>query len=203
VARALLAGFLLGFTIAASPGPIAVLCVRRTLARGWPEGFASGLGAATADAFYGGVAAFGMAAVSHLLLSERRWLALGAGLALVVVGVRGLLDRSMPEPRAASAAGTLAGAYGSVVGLTLANPLTIVSFAAAFGMAGAFGGFVPTGLTLGVLVGSATWWALLTGGVALVRRRLEIGTVRLLRTVSGGVLAALGAAAILVALVAR
>jgi threonine/homoserine/homoserine lactone efflux protein len=49
VASALLAGLVLGFTIAASPGPIALLCAQRTLARGWSEGFASGLGAATAD----------------------------------------------------------------------------------------------------------------------------------------------------------
>jgi threonine/homoserine/homoserine lactone efflux protein len=203
VASALLAGFLLGFTIAASPGPIAMLCVRRTLARGWAEGFASGLGAATADGCYGGLAAFGMAAITHLLVSERRWLGLAGGLVLVVVGVRGAVDASIPEPRPAGGAGNLVGAYGSVVGLTLANPQTIVSFAAAFGMVGTLGGFAPLGLTAGVLAGSAAWWAALSGAVALVRKRLGIGALRLLRTASGGLLAVLGVTAMLVALASR
>jgi threonine/homoserine/homoserine lactone efflux protein len=203
VASALLAGFLLGFTIAASPGPIALLCVRRTLARGWPEGVASGLGAATADGCYGGLAAFGMAAITHLLVSERRWLGLAGGLVLLAVGVRGVIDRSIPEPRPAGGAATLVGAYGSVTGLTMANPQTIISFAAAFGMVGALGGFVPLGLTVGVLAGSAAWWAVLTGAVALVRKRLGIEALRLLRTASGGLLAVVGMVATLIAIAAR
>jgi threonine/homoserine/homoserine lactone efflux protein len=203
VASALLAGFLLGLTVAASPGPIALLCVRRTLARGWPEGFASCLGAATADGIYGALAAFGMAGVAHLLTSEQRWLALAGGLVLVLVGVRGLFDRSVPEARPSSGARSLLGAYGSVVGLTLANPQTIISFAAAFGLGGVPGGFVPLGLTVGVLVGSATWWAVLAGGVALARRRLSGRAVRVLRLGSGGLLAALGLVAVLAAVIAR
>ena len=203
MASALLAGFLLGFTIAASPGPIALLCVRRTLARGWPEGFASGLGAATADGFYGGIAAFGMSAAAHLLLSERRWLALAGGLVLIALGVRGLVDRTEPDSGGESTPGSLARAYGSVVGLTLANPQTIIGFAAAFGTAGILVRLVPAGLTLGVLAGSAAWWALLAGGVALARRRLGTGPVRLLRAASGGLLAALGAAAVVAAVLAR
>jgi threonine/homoserine/homoserine lactone efflux protein len=197
---------LLGFTMAASPGPIALLCARRTLARGWPEGFASGLGAATADGCYGGLAAFGLAAVTQVLVSERRWIALIGGLVLVVVGVRGLMDRSLREAGPAAGARNLALAYGSVVGLTLANPMTVVSFAAAFGvggaLGGALGGFVPAGLTVGVLTGSAAWWALLTGGVALVRQRLSTRPLRLLRMGSSGLLAGLGLLAVLVAAVA-
>ena len=55
----LLKGFLLGFAIAAPVGPIGLLCVRRTLAGGMAAGLASGLGAATADAMYGAIAALG------------------------------------------------------------------------------------------------------------------------------------------------
>jgi threonine/homoserine/homoserine lactone efflux protein len=50
-------GLLLGFSIALPVGPIGVLCIRRTLTQGQMAGFLSGLGAATADAIYGSIAA--------------------------------------------------------------------------------------------------------------------------------------------------
>ncbi len=56
----LLSGLIIGFSIAAPVGPIGVLCIRRTLARGCISGLVSGLGAATADAIYGCVAGFGL-----------------------------------------------------------------------------------------------------------------------------------------------
>ncbi len=63
-----LRGLLIGFSIAAPVGPIGVLCIRRTLAEGRLAGFLSGMGAATADMFYGAVAAFGLRAVQELLI---------------------------------------------------------------------------------------------------------------------------------------
>lgn len=50
----LLQGIVLGFSIAAPVGPIGVLCIQRTLSKGKLSGLVSGLGAATADAVYGG-----------------------------------------------------------------------------------------------------------------------------------------------------
>ena len=79
----LVRGLALGFAIAAPVGPIGVLCIRRTLADSRAIGFASGLGAATADALYGAVAAFGLSLVTNALVEQRLW--------LQVVG--GILDR--------------------------------------------------------------------------------------------------------------
>ncbi len=56
-------GFIIGLSIAAPVGQIGVLCIRRTLVEGRVCGFVSGLGAATADATYGGIAAFGLTAI--------------------------------------------------------------------------------------------------------------------------------------------
>ena len=56
----ILKGLIIGFSIAAPVGPIGVLCIRRTLAEGRAYGLASGLGAATADGFYGTLAALGL-----------------------------------------------------------------------------------------------------------------------------------------------
>ena len=62
---------MLGLAIAAPVGPIGILCIRRTLSQGRLFGFVSGLGAATADAIYGCIAAFGLTAISALLVRQQ------------------------------------------------------------------------------------------------------------------------------------
>ena len=68
----LLRGFLLGFAVAASPGPIFFLCVRRTLTQGRLTGLFSGFGVATADGFYAAIATFGVAALTTAFVAGRR-----------------------------------------------------------------------------------------------------------------------------------
>lgn len=92
-AGVLLRGLLIGFSVAAPVGPIGVLCIRRTLAEGRAYGFVSGLGAATADAIYGSVAAFGLTLVSRLLISQQSWLRLVGGAFLCYLGVKTFLAR--------------------------------------------------------------------------------------------------------------
>ena len=76
MARALALGFVVGFPIAASPGPIFFLVLRRTLARGWRSGLVSGLGVATGDAIYAALAAFGVAVITNFLIGQRRLIGL-------------------------------------------------------------------------------------------------------------------------------
>ena len=87
-------GFILGFTIAATVGPISLLVIRRTLAEGRAVGLASGLGVATADATYGGIAAFGLTAITSLLVGGGRLLGLVGGIFLVWLAWR--IVRSEP-----------------------------------------------------------------------------------------------------------
>src|ERR1700693_6592904 len=146
MASVLLRGFVLGFVIAASPGPIFFLCLRRTLTRGWVTGLVSGFGVASADGFYAALAAFGIGAVTSVLVGERRWLALAGGTVLVFLGLRPLLERPKPvEPAPSSNGSGPARAYLSTLGLTLANPSTIISFAALVATLGIglAGGYLP------------------------------------------------------------
>ena len=131
MASALLQGLVFGLAIAAAPGPVFFLCVRRTLARGWVSGALSGLGVATADGFYGALAGFGVAAVTTVLLAQSRWIGLAGGLYLTHLGVRNMLARPRLTEVSAGAGG--AGEYLSALGLTLGNPPTILSFLALFG----------------------------------------------------------------------
>jgi len=196
----LLRGLVIGFSIAAPVGPIGVLCIRRTLAKGQASGLVSGLGAATADALYGCIAGFGLTFISKILISQQIWFRLIGGAFLFYLGLKTFLAR--PAEQAASAQGDgLVGAYGSTFFLTLTNPMTILSFAAIFaglGVASASGNYLSAGvLVLGVFIGSALWWLILSGGVGLFRTRFTPYGLRWVNRVSGVIITGFGLLALL------
>ena len=195
----LLRGFALGFAVAASPGPIFFLCLRRTLLRGRLYGLVSGLGVATADAFYAAIASFGLAAVTTAIASGRRALAVIGGAALIAIGARILLRQQEPSAAAPSTGAGLAWAYLSTLGLTITNPATILSFAAlaaTLGLGAGAGVVKPAVLVAGVLIGSATLWCVLTLAASSLRGRLTPAVIRGISTFSGLAIAILGMLAI-------
>lgn len=186
-------GMVIGFSIAAPVGPIGILCIRRTLSGGRLLGLASGLGAASADALYGAVAAFGMTALSNILTTQQTWLKLAGGVFLCYLGVRTFLTK--PAERPAQAAGSgLFGAYCSTLFLTLTNPMTILSFAAIFAGIGAISsGFSAAALLVGsVFAGSAAWWLLLSGGVSVFRARFNDEWMGWVNRISGAIIMVFG-----------
>jgi threonine/homoserine/homoserine lactone efflux protein len=201
----ILQGFILGFAIAAPVGPIGLLCIQRTLHQGQLVGLASGLGAATADAFYGAVAAFGLTLVSSFLIAQQFWLALLGGLFLCYIGVRTFL--ASPAERAASSeAKGIGEAYVSTFLLTITNPLTILSFVAIFAGAGlaTAGGDILSAVWIvaGVFLGSATWWFFLSGGVSLLRSHISTSVLLWVNRAAGAILVLFGVLAISRAFVA-
>ena len=196
----LLRGFALGFAVAASPGPIAFLCLRRTLLGGRLYGIVSGLGVATADGFYAAVASFGVAAVATAIASGRRPLAVVGGVVLILLGARILLERRQQDTQAPAVTRSgLAWAYASTLGLTMTNPATILSFAALAATLGlGSGGSLarPAALVAGVLLGSATWWCLLAIAASRLRNRMTPALVRAISALSGLAIAVLGMLAV-------
>src|SRR5690349_2474317 len=183
----LIKGVIIGFSIAAPVGPIGVLCIRRSLADGRQMGLVTGLGAATADAAYGCVAAFGLTAISGFLVNQRVWLGLVGGAFLCYLGIRTFMSK--PSEKAAQASGVgLISAYASTLFLTLTNPMTILSFVAVFaslGLAASPDYFSASVLVAGVFVGSAFWWLLLSNGVAIFRSRLTSSWMQAVNRLSG------------------
>lgn len=196
-------GFILGFTIAAAVGPISLLVIRRTIAQGRLYGLVSGFGVATADATYGAIAAFGLAAITDVLVNARVALGLAGGVFLL--GLAWQTIRSSPT-EAATPAPTgrrgYAGAYLSILALTMANPMTILSFGALFAglgvTTGATGG--AASVVVGVLLGSATWWVVLTTVVGRLRGRMTSSWIQRINIGSGVLIGAFALVAIASAL---
>jgi threonine/homoserine/homoserine lactone efflux protein len=188
-----------GLIAAAALGPIGLLVIRRTLARGRAHGLASGLGVAAADATYAGVAAFGLSAIAELLVGADAMLGVAGGAVLVVLGTRALGSSAAAEPRSEPAAPAgLAWAAASILGLTLANPMTILTFVALFAglRAGSAGMVGAIAVTAGVFLGSLAWWVALTTLVAALRRRLTTPVVRSLNVASGLAIVGFGIVAV-------
>jgi len=192
-------GLLIGLSIAATVGPMSVLCMQRTVYKGQLYGLVSGLGIATADAVYGGIAGFGVALIANFLVSQQLWIRLIGGVFLLYLGIKTLLTR--PAERAASAsANGFVGAYVSTFLLTLTNPLTILSFAAIFagiGVGGASKSYVSATIVVGgVFIGSTLWWCILTGGISLLRGKFTARWLLWINRISGVIIALFGVAAL-------
>jgi threonine/homoserine/homoserine lactone efflux protein len=188
----LLRGIVLGFSIAAPVGPIGVLCIRRTLAEGRLSGLVSGLGAATADAIYCSLAAYGLVLILTPLIRQQALLSLAGGLFLCGLGIKVFLTK---PPEAATSAGErgLVGAFLSALLLTLANPTTILSFAALLSQIGLTGSAASAApLVVGVFLGSTLWWLALSSAVALLRSRFDAGALRCINRLSGVVILGFG-----------
>jgi len=194
-------GLIIGFLIAAPVGPIGILCARRTLTEGRRAGFASGLGAATADAIYGFVAAFGLTIVSNLIVEHQSWLRAVGGLLLCTLGVRTYRADPRCDSTVKKSGRVYAGMYTSTFLLTLTNPLTIFSLAAVFagfGLAETRGSLLSaTVLIAGVFFGSGLWWLILIGAVSLFRHRFDNRMLGWINKIAGIVIGGSGVLALL------
>lgn len=190
-----LKGLLVGFLIAMPVGPIGILCIQRTLNKGKLHGIVSGLGAASADAIYGFIAAFGLKFISNFLVKEQMWLRLVGGVFLCYMGARVLLSKS--EKRATPEDGaSYVSDYVSAFILTFTNPTTFLAFAAAFAGLGLVSliehHIAALLLVAGVFVGSGLWWLILSGITATFLGKLLYTRPAWLNKISGIIIIAFG-----------
>jgi threonine/homoserine/homoserine lactone efflux protein len=193
-----LKGILVGIVIAVPVGPVGVLCIRRTIFDSRLAGFVSGLGAATADAMFGVIAAFGLTVISRLLIDYQGWLRLGGGALLLYIGGTAIAKELPVGPRRVR--DTLVRDYLSTFALTITNPVTILVFIGIFAAIGFTESEATLGraaiLVLGVWTGSLLWWLALIFGAGAFLPAFEPRHLRWINHVSGGILLACGAALI-------
>lgn len=188
-------GVFVGFVIAAPVGPVGIMCIHRTIAQGKIAGYVSGLGAALADTFFGAIAAFGFGFIAGPLIEHNNWLRFVGGSVLCLIGLRSLLTRKLPPPATRDRKG-LIGDFVSAFLVTLTNPITVISFAAIYAALN-----IPHladnlrwgfALTLGVFVGAAVWWLLLTIVAGAFHGRVAERGVLWINRISGAVILIFG-----------
>jgi threonine/homoserine/homoserine lactone efflux protein len=179
-------GLIAGIAIAAPVGPINVLTASRTLSKGRASGLLSGLGAATADAFYGAIAAFSITLVIDFLLREQFWIRVVGGILLVTIGV--IYFRKPPQPLKQEEGEPAHSDYVSTFLLTLTNPTTVLSFLAvltALGMDEKRPWWLSFLVVGGIFAGSTLWWIILVLIVNKLRDRFTERTVCWMNRIAG------------------
>jgi threonine/homoserine/homoserine lactone efflux protein len=189
-----LRGIAAGFAISAPVGPVNVLCVSRTITKGWRAGVVSGLGAASADTFYGAIAGFSISIVIGFLIREQSKLRLFGGILLVLLGIWYYFKR----PESLSKRGAASSDHSDLVTtflLNLTNPTTVLSFLAVLAVLG-LSGQRPAWLTLimigGIFVGSMVWWLILTGITNHFRERFNDRAMLWMNRIGGIAIGAFG-----------
>jgi len=200
----LLKGVIIGLSLAIPVGPIALLCIRRTLARGRLSGLASGLGAATADALFAAVAGFGLTFVSNWLVSHELTLTVIGGSFLCYLGAR--IFYSVPDPRRPQdEVDGIFSDFLSTFFLTVTNPVTAFCFVAAFAAVGVGidddGLLAPILLIVGVFCGSTLWWLILSGSVSYFHRTISLNGLRRVNRISGSIMMLFGLGVLLTVVV--
>lgn len=180
-------GMVVGVSVAAPVGPMALLCISRTLIGGPMTGFVSGLAAATVDLIYASLGMLGLGAVSELLVAQQSWLRLLGATYLIYLAV--ITFRTAPIQGDAAHAGRqgLLKMFGSTVVINLTNPMTIMPFIAIFAGAGLSTGGDEAGaaaMLSGVFMGAALWWLGLSTFCNAFRKQMRDGQLRAINRVS-------------------
>ncbi len=197
-------GLIIGFSIAAPVGPIGILCIQRTLSNGNIQGLVTGLGAATADALYGFIAAFGLTFISDFLVDQSIYFRIIGGIFLCYLGIRAFSKKPSAQSNSLKNSTALS-AYGTTFFLTLTNPMTILFFAGVFAGLGIVSEsihYAAAGLmVIGVFAGSAAWWLLLSGATGIFRHKISEGKMALVNKISGVVILTFGMVALFSAVI--
>ena len=193
----LLRGILVGLVIAVPVGPIAILCMRRTLERGPRFGFATGLGAALADGFYAATVAFSIAAVLGFMNHHFVLVRSIGGAFMLVLAVRLMQAPGVsPKQVEVDTGGRTFRAFLSGFVLTASNPMTVVGVFAVLTAVGLGNELrntdLRTCLVLGVALGSASWWLALTIGIFRLRHRVSEKALRRINQFAALMLGAFG-----------
>ena len=195
----LYAGLLVGLSVAVPIGPVALLCIQRTLASGMRAGVSTGVGAATVNVVYGALILLGLEQMGPLIAGCGRVLGFASGLVLLWSAARTLLRRPGVDAQGASAAMSPLAAYGSAVAFNAANPLAPIRLMALLSPVAELSppsAGTAAALLFGMFAAACAWWVVLNGAVSLLRSRLSPRMLASVNQVSAAVLTLYGALAI-------
>ena len=201
----ILTGMLIGVIASAPVGPVNVLCIQRTVEHGFFAGLAAGTGAVLGDGLFAFLAAWGITAISDMMLQKRAILQIVGGAVLMVFGIklfftRPNLARSDLSTRDSDKDGFWANVWQipQTFFLTITNPGAMLGMFALVGGGGSALGGLSTAEALtfvvSVMGGSLLWWFLIARGIASFRHKLNEQRLRWINQIAAVVLIGFGLA---------
>lgn len=170
--HAIILSFVLGFTTASPVGPTGLLCLRRTLSKGFLTGFLSALGISGAYAFWSYVTIYGLINISHWIEQEKIILQAFIGIFFLIYGLRGILkkpEKLCPAPQLASGISE----FLSTFLVVFLNPGTFLMFSVTFTFLGLsknrFNAFESFEIASSVFMGAIIFWTVVLQFINKIR----------------------------------
>ena len=195
-------GMCVGLASSVTVGPVAVLCIQRTLSKNRLAGLVSGMGVAVADTLMAIIAFFFFSMLQAQIEEYSMILQVIGGIFVVIVGVYIFFQNPVPQIRK-NRAGKVDPwqDFSSMFAFTLANFIMVIPYLLAFFAMFNVGlqanddmaSLLRGGITIaGFLVGALLWWWLLTLSIDLFRRRFRPRHMLTINHVAGVIIGVLG-----------
>ena len=192
---ALVSGAVIGLAVSAPVGPMAILCMNRTLEGGIKSGISTGAGATTVLLAYAVTVLLGLRQIEPWLTAHRAALSLLAAALMLLFAYR-ILRRSTGARHGVRGPRSALVNYASAVAFCSTNPMTCVLLLGAVGVV--TGGEVPAGnvlaiVLIGIFLGSIGWWIGFSAVIAALRSRLRNGILRTINCIAAAAMVSFGA----------
>ncbi|MFI3286691.1 MAG: LysE family transporter [Rikenellaceae bacterium] len=201
--RAVVVGVAASITV----GPVAILCIQRTLSKNRRAGIISGLGVAAADTLLAFISYICYSLIQNQIEQYSSVLHIVGGLFVVAVGAYIFMQNPMTQLRRnRSARSSSWQDFVSIFGLTLTNFIMVIPYILAFFAvfkipsydSSSIEGLISAAVVVGgFFSGSATWWSGLACVINLFRRRFRPRHLIIINRVAGSLIALLGCSTIL------
>jgi threonine/homoserine/homoserine lactone efflux protein len=190
----IIVGVGIGLAMAAPLGPVNLIVIRTALCHDLKVAFLAGLGAVLADVVIAGIAAYSIQSIAHLILNYAKFLQIAGGLLLIVLGIRTARTHFSVSDLTT---GPHAAKFGLTFSLSVTNPGLVLGYLAIFSSLSsvlALGAtpYRPAIVVLGIALGGALWWLLLSFLIGRLKTRLGASTLDKINRWSGVLVAAFG-----------
>ncbi len=199
----------MGIAASITVGPVAILCIQRTISKGRSSGVFSGIGVACADTVLAIIAFLFYSILQSQIEQHSTLLRVVGGIFVVIVGVYIFMQNPVPQIRRNRTGQKSPWQdFASVFGLTMANFIMVIPYILAFFAVFKISGVGDPGVALnntartvmvlaGFLSGALCWWIGLAWGIGSIRHKFRPRHMLTINRVAGSFIGILGAYTIL------
>ena len=182
-------GIIVGIAVTAPVGPLGILCIQRTINRGFFSGLVTGIAAAFADILYAIIAGFGVSVIADFLEVNQLVIRIIGGIIVTSLGIRIYISNPAKQyRRQKTQKRTYISDFISGFLITITNPIVIIVFGAVFASLGldkAESGKSVVITILGVFTGAVGWWFSLTILVNIFRDKINFRKLWWINKITG------------------
>lgn len=187
-----ISGIIVGLGASIPLGPVAVLCIQRTLSKGHISGLMTGLGAATCDTFFAAISLLGISFIEDFIKNQEYEVMFFGGMIVAIFGLfifRTNPVKQMKKIREGNDRGKKRywADYLSTILMTISNPGAFLFMLGMITFVGAESSSpeLSSVIILGVFFGTSFWWLFLTAIISRCRNWFRLRQLLLLNRISG------------------